>query len=315
MTQTLAAAGSEKVLIIRHGALGDVLRSEGAIRDIRVHHPVASIAILTTDPFRKIFERCPWIDRVLIDPRAPRLRIDKYVGVIAMLRRENFDFIYDLQNSRRTLSYCRWIKSRWSRKDERFLQELQKRTGPLTVLERVTRQLVDAGIDPVHTLNPDVHWLAEDMDALLAGAGLKPGFVFLVPGSSPRHLLKRWPFYRELAVALSSEGFDVATAPGPDEIDLCRALPATTLLEGDKPLDIFQLAGVLQRAGFVVGNDTGPMHMAAYLGVKGLALFGPHTRPITTGLDWFFDIIEAEDLARLPWEEVFSATKAALAIR
>ena len=314
MTQPSAVTESEKVLIIRHGAFGDVLQSEGAIRDIRGHHPAASIAVLTTRPFRKIFERCPWVDRVLIDPRAPRIRIDKYFDVIAMLRREKFDVVYDLQNSHRTLSYRRWIGGRWSQKNEQFLQSLQERTGRLAVLERVKIQLNQSGIDAAHTLEPDIHWLADDMDALLADAGLKPGFVFLIPGSSSKHLHKRWPFYGELAGALLAEGFDVASAPGPDEIELCRALPATLLLDKDKPLDFFQLAGVLRRARFVIGNDTGPMHMAAYLGAKGLALFGPHTQAHSTGLDSFMDIIEVKNLADLPWQEVFRTTKAALAV-
>lgn len=314
MTQPSAETKSEKVLVIRHGAFGDVLQSDGAIWDIRNRHPTASIAVLTTSPFRKIFERCPWVDRVLIDPRAPRIRLDKYFGVILTLRREGFDFVYDLQNSRRTLSYRKWIKARWSQKNEQFFQELQKKTGPLAALERNRIQLVQAGVEAAYALRPDIHWLAEDMDGLLAEAGLKPGFILLIPGSSSRRLNKRWPYFDKLAAALAAEGFAVATAPGPDEIDLCRALPATLLLKDDKPLDFFQLAGVIQRAGFVVGNDTGPTHMAAYLGIKGLALFGPHSQARATGLDLFLKVIEVGDLADLSWQDVLRATKAALAV-
>lgn len=307
-------ATRQNVLIIRLGAFGDALQSEGAIRDIRAHHPGAALTVLTTRPFERIFEKCPWIDRILIDPRAPRVRIDLYLRLIATLRRQRFDFIYDLQNSGRTLSYRRWIGSRWSQKDERLLQQRQSQIGGrLSILERLKIQLEEAGVTAAHTLKPDVRWMAADVEALLERAGLTGDFILLVPGSSSKHRHKRWPYYAELAAALSSDGHAVATAPGPDEIDLCRALPAKLLLDGGAPLDYFQLAGVLRRARFVVGNDTGPTHMAAYLGVKGLALFGPHAEPRATGLDSFLQIIEADDLRRLSWREVFEATKAALA--
>jgi ADP-heptose:LPS heptosyltransferase len=314
MTQPSVETKPEKVLIIRLGAFGDVLQSEGAIHDIRAHHPGASIAILTTPPFDKIFVRCPWIDRVLIDPRAPRIRVDRYLALIAAMRREGFDFIYDLQNSRRTLSYRRWIRSRWSQKDERQLQERQSLIGRrLSILERLGIQLEQAGVAPAHTRTPDVSWMAVDVSALLESAGIVGDFVLLIPGSSSKHRDKRWPYYAELAAALLSRGLTVATAPGPDEIDLCRALPGRLLLDGARPLDFFQLAGVLRRARFVIGNDTGPTHMAAYLGAKGLALFGPHVEARATSLDSFLEIIEARDLTELSWRDVFETTMAALA--
>lgn len=315
MTQSSAKTKSEKVLIIRLGAFGDVLQSDGAIRDIWAHHPGASIAVLTTRPFDKIFEKCPWVDRILIDPRAPRIRIDQYLRVITTARREKFDFIYDLQNSRRTLSYRKWIGSCWCQKNESHLQDVQTKIGRrLSVLERVKIQLEQAGVNAAHTLQPDISWMADDAEALLKSAGIDSDFVFLIPGSSSKHLHKRWPYYAELAAALLAEGFEVATAPGPDEVDLCRALPAKLLLDNGKPLDFFQLAGVLRRAQFVIGNDTGPTHMAAYLGAKGLALFGPHTQARATGLDSFLKVIEVKNLSYLSWRQVFDATKIALRI-
>jgi ADP-heptose:LPS heptosyltransferase len=51
-------------------------------------------------------------------------------------------------------------------------------------------------------------------------------------------------------------------------------MPGTMLTGPGEFLDFFQLAGVLRRAAFVVGNDSGPTHMAAHLGTPGVALFG-----------------------------------------
>jgi ADP-heptose:LPS heptosyltransferase len=314
MTPPSVETKPEKVLIIRLGAFGDILQSDGAIRDIRNRHPTASISVLTTSPFRKIFDRCPSIDRILIDPRAPRFRLDKFIALMLTLRGESFDFIYDLQNSRRTLSYRKWIKARWSQKDEAYFRQLQAKTGQLSVLERNRIQLAQAGVETVHALRPDIHWLADNMDELLAEAGLRPGFIFLIPGSSSRHHDRRWPYFSELATALQAEGFSVATAPGPDEIELSRALPAKLLLKDGKPLNYFQLAGVIQRAGLIIGNNTGPTHMAAYLGIRGVALFGRHSPAPGTGLDAFLKVFDVHELGDLPWQEVFAAAKAGLGV-
>ena len=92
-------------------------------------------------------------------------------------------------------------------------------------------------------------------------------------------------------------------------------MPATLLLKDGKPLDVFQLAGVIRRAGFVIGNDTGPMHMAAYLGVDGLALFGPRSRARAIGLDMFLKVIEVGDLRELSRRDVVRAANAALGVQ
>jgi ADP-heptose:LPS heptosyltransferase len=297
----------KKILIIRLGAFGDILQAEGAIHDIRNHHPDDQITILTTSPYRKIFERCPWIDRILIDPRAPRHHIFALLRTRKMLRDEYFDIIYDLQNSGRTLMYRAWLDATWSQKDEDYNLEIARRRGrKLAILERIGLQLEQAGISLNHTLKPDVSWMADNVEDLLTVDQLDKGFILLNPGSSARHIQKRWPYYFELAQALMDKGLRVITAPGPDEIELCRSLPCPALFDGGKPLSFFRLAGLLKRANYVIGNDTGPTHLAAYLGVRGLALYGSHTSARATGLDAFLDIIEVSDLSDLKVERVLS---------
>lgn len=71
-------------------------------------------------------------------------------------------------------------------------------------------------------------------------------------------------------------------------------------------LDYFQLAGVLQKAAFVIGNDTGPTHMGAHLMLRGLGLFGGHNTTESTGIQHSnFSWIEVEDLKNLTLEMVW----------
>lgn len=66
---------TEKILVIKLGAFGDVVQADGALRDIRAFHDDAEIILLTPPPFRKLMSQCPHVDRVLTDSRAPFWRI------------------------------------------------------------------------------------------------------------------------------------------------------------------------------------------------------------------------------------------------
>ena len=119
-------------------------------------------------------------------------------------------------------------------------------------------------------------------------------------------LEKRWPHFSELAERIMHRGHLPVTVPGPGEMDLCRSIPGITITNDGNCLDIFQLAGVLSQAQFVVGNDTGPTHMAAHLNRPGLALFGQHTSASSTGIQHTrFSWLEKADLSLLPVDEVW----------
>ena len=96
-------------------------------------------------------------------------------------------------------------------------------------------------------------------------------------------------------------------APSPNEIEESKKISARTILKGDKALTITQLAGLIDKAQFIISNDTGPAHMAAHLGAKGVTLFGHHTTPkkVSIETDKFKAIIK-DDLKELSAEEVYS---------
>ena len=106
---------------------------------------------------------------------------------------------------------------------------------------------------------------------------------------------------------LLDSGFQVVTVPGPDEMDLCRCIHGEMLLNDDGSfLDIFKLAGVLKKASFIIGNDTGPTHIAVHMQRPGLALFSNHVPPTFTGIQYGrFDWIEQPNLKDLPVSEVW----------
>ena len=300
-----------RILVIKHGAFGDVVQCDGALRDIRLDAADAEISVLTTPAFQRIFKRCPHVDRVIIDPRAPRWRLDLMHGLRSVLRAEKFDMVFDLQNSARTSSYFKWFLNdvKWSGTAPGCSHpHLAPCPKDIHAIERMADQLKDAGLTVHHTRNPDLSWMADDVQPILADAAVSRPYVVLIAGSSQRHPQKRWPHYAQLASRLIDQGYHIVTVPGPDELATADAMPGKVLKGPRGYLNWFELAGVLQGAAFAVGNDTGPSHLASHLGVPGLALFGPHTTAERTGIKRpNFGVIEVGDLSELPVDRVMSA--------
>ncbi|MBO6633754.1 glycosyltransferase family 9 protein [Parvibaculum sp.] len=303
------AADAKRILVIKHGAFGDVIQAEGALHDIRENHPDAHIAVLTMPAYRALLARCPYLDEVIVDERAPRWRLDRMAALRKQLRDQRFDMVYDLQNSKRTAFYYRWMLNdrRWSG-TARGCSHPHRAENPkkIRTLDRLAGQLEDAGLTIRHTRKPDVSWLADDVTALLEKAHVMRPYIVLVPGCSARHPQKRWPHYGALAEKLIDAGYTIVMAPGPDEMELARTIPGIRLTDTHGLLSWYELAGVFKRALFVVGNDTGPSHLAAHIGTQGLALFGNYSPAERTGIiRENFGVIEVEDLAALPVERVF----------
>jgi len=96
---------------------------------------------------------------------------------------------------------------------------------------------------------------------------------------------KCWPAksYGEVAKALTDRGMAVMVNYGPQEESLAQTVrEASDELARPVPCSVSQLIALTRRAGLFVGGDTGPMHLAAALGVPIVALFGP-TRPERNG--------------------------------
>jgi len=303
------------ILVIKLGALGDLVQADGALRDIREHHPGDHLIVMTTPTYQRYMERCPWVDEVFIDPRSSRFNLVEMMRLRRRLHRRKLHRIYDLQQVGRTRFYQRFLFPKiWWLGDAAGCSVYLKRDEDRScAADHFKLHLQLAGLNVRHTLKSDVSWLADESDQLLSAAALDPGFVVLIPGASLAHEDKRWPYFRELALYLREAGRQVVTIPGPDEIELCRSIPGKMLIPAAGYYDIFTLAGIAKKASFVIGNDTGPTHIAAHLGLPGMALFGQHTAPYTTGIQHTrFEVIERRSLAELSAEEVWLTVEATL---
>ncbi|MEM9110012.1 MAG: glycosyltransferase family 9 protein [Planctomycetota bacterium] len=276
------------ILIIKLGAFGDVLIAQETIRVIRDRHPDSHITAMTTPAYAYIMRRNPAINRTITVQRKHRLLFWHLLRARKAITQRQYDRVYDLQASSRTRLFRRWVRS-----------DVAWTDGIIPAL----------GEGVPWFSNNALGWLADPVEQLLADNHVDQPFILLVPGSSANNAYKRWPFYNELAERLSEAGYLCVTAPGPDEIEDCRAMQATMLMVRDedgraKPVSIPQLAGVAQKALYAIGNDTGPTHLAALIGTPGVALFGSFTSPQQVGIDQAWPVLQAEQLDQLTVQEV-----------
>ena len=99
-----------------------------------------------------------------------------------------------------------------------------------------------------------------------------------------------------MAIEFINRGYDVINIIGPDEIDLRKSLEGHIF----DSLEWGDLAGIIFNSSFVIGNDTGPSHIASCLKKPGIALFGPTTSATKSELArGAFNILESRDLRKL----------------
>ena len=302
------------ILIIKHGSLGDIAQASGAIQDISENHKDDQIYLLTTKPYFDLFKKNPFIHEVILDKRLPRYNLIYLYFLMRELKKHNFSKVFDLQNSSRTNFYKNilfpkgdktvWSSSITTLPNDKSKDEFDKSS----VLERFDHQLKDSGLDTSNTLKPDFNWASKDISEIKISYKIDK-YILLFPFCSPHLSIKKWPHYNKLIELISNrygDEYKIVTAPGPSEINNNKDINAIALLDNGRALDISQLTSLIKDSSFVVANDTGPAHIAAHVGAKGLTLFGKHTTAYKVSIERDnFKAIEVSDLNNLSAEKVF----------
>ncbi len=288
-------SGKGRILVIRLGALGDLVLCFQAFHEIRQAHPDAEIALLTMPAFAAFSGTMPWFDKVIIDDRPPSWRLDKWFGLMRRVRAFAPTRVYDLQGKfRQSILFALLggpLGPEWSGAAPLCSHpRLWPPKPDMHYVDFVAAQLRRADVPPKPAVG--LAWL----DASLDGLSLPARYAVLIPGCAPGREYKRWPaaHYAALADRLRDKGITcvaVGTKADAAAIDAIRVLaPHVADLSGRTSLH--QLASLARQSTSVIGNDTGPTHLAAAVGAPVLALMsdrvnmtwsaprGPRTRPL-----------------------------------
>ena len=306
------------ILIIKHGSLGDIAQACGAIQDISENHKNDEIYLMTTKPFVDLFKKNPLIKEVILDKRLSRFNVFYLYSLMRKLKKLKFSKVYDLQNSSRTNFYKKilfpnsdcntWSSSITTLPIENSKKEFDKQP----VLDRFDHQLKTSGVNTKNTLSPDFTWSCENIENIIWEFDLKK-YILLFPFCSPHLTAKKWPYFNELIKIIKNkhnDNYKILIAPGPNEIRESKQIDALCILNDGRALNISELSSLIKNSSFVIANDTGPAHMAAHLGAKGITLFGSHTTAHKVSIERKdFKPIQVNDLSKLSPEKVFEKIK------
>jgi ADP-heptose:LPS heptosyltransferase len=300
---------SNNILIIKHGALGDLIQITNALKSIRHKYPESKITLLTDIKFKFFSDRIIFIDEIIYENRPSFLRIDEWLTIILKIARRNFNIVFDLQNSDRTSVYYFFIrlfnsKVIWSgnRKGGKYKYH-PKNFESVPIKDRIKNQLALMNIEIYD--NPDISWMLNKNIINLPNND----FVILLPGSSLEHKHKRWPAekFAELANHLKERNIDSiilgqSHSEG-EELKKIKLLAPKIIDFSNQDLDC--LATTASKAIGAIGNDTGPTFIAAAVGCPITWLLSSHTDPnITQLLGSKVNTLKKDNISDITTDEV-----------
>jgi heptosyltransferase I len=304
-----------RLLVVRIGAMGDILHALPAVTALRLAHPNWEIGWVVEPRWRGLLAAptgglaasqaevrgagMPVADRLHFASTrewASQPLHPKTAASIGSLRKEllaaGYDAVLDLQGSIRSATIARLARIR------RVIGEAEPRERPARWL--FTERIVTHG---AHVIEQDIELanaVAGDelaftqaqlpvdpaaeawCDEMLASSGTRP-VALINPGAGWG--AKRWPVerYAKVARGLMERGFRILVNAGPSEEPMADVIVKETS-GGAIPLatSLDQLIAISRRIALCVAGDTGPLHLACALGRPVVGIYGP-TDPSRNG--------------------------------
>jgi heptosyltransferase-1 len=262
-----------RVLVVRLGAMGDVVHTLPAVASLKHSMPHSEITWVVESKWRALLQGNPYINRIIVFERGTMSGLK---SAWRELRRERFDLAVDFQGL---------IKS--------ALVAACARPERLYGFDaKCAREAPAAWFYSSRVHSESSHRVDKYLD-LAAGAGVtNPLKVFPLPPGIPEGRLprgefvlasplagwgsKQWPIehYAALAERLRRECGIPLVLNGPQPIRVAGTESHVSGIDG--------LIDATRRATAIVGVDSGPLHVAAAIGKPGVAIYGP-TDPAATG--------------------------------
>ena len=250
-----------KILIIKHGSLGDIVFALEAMFSIRNHFKKSNISLLNEKKFQKFFEKSNYFDEIILDNRGSLFNSLK---VLNILIKKKFDLVIDLQNSKRSSSYNFFLKyiskslinSNRSNANFKYIIKPKGMESPKTGLNN------QINLIGVKAILDDYKWLNTN-----TGINHFKDLVLIIPSTSVSGKHKQWPEknFIELCIRLESSGMKICLVGTKYDKKITKKIGdncknVLDLTEKSPPEIIFSIA---KNCELVVTNDTGPGHIAA----------------------------------------------------
>jgi ADP-heptose:LPS heptosyltransferase len=280
----------EKILIIKWGALGDIVMSTPAVRALREHFPGAKITILSNKLMKEILPR-GFLNDELILVKTKGGKIDepimKQLQLVRQLRKRNFDLVVNL---RWTSEYCAILgylsgaKQRVSSGPKNLMRLYTIKVGaPAGRYHEIHRNLdiVKALDIKVDNENPVVYISDRDQEFadnfFVRNSLEKTNVICVHPGASKP--VRAWMAerFREVTQRMAKQlNAQVVVTWGNNEEELAHQVAEGlgNVVVCDRTETIGSLAAIIKNSRLFFSNCTGPMNVAVAVGTPAIALLG-----------------------------------------
>jgi len=293
-----------RILIVKFLGLGSVLLATPLLRRLREAYPGAQITFLTFRSNAELVRRLSCVDEVVAVSRTSALGLLASVPrLLLQLRRERYDLALDLEFYSRLSNLVSWasgakrrvgffVRARWRGSlltdPVYFNSRLPYGRAVLALLQPLGLDDTDSQRLEAPELRPDESDAAQQRLVQL-GVPREGTVVVVNVNASDLCEERRWPGHRYARLV---ERFDGEIAPvarfvfigSAGEAPAVRRVldevaegPRAACLDLAGKTTLVELLVLLKRAAMVVTNDSGPLHVAAALGVPTVSLYGPET--------------------------------------
>ena len=279
----------KNILVVRTDRIGDVILTVPALRALRQAYPEARLTVLLRPLTRELVEGLDCVDAVLCDDRQQRHRgAWGYARLVRSLARQHFDLAVNFHTKKRTnlLCYLAGIPRRLGYKNEKWGFLL---TDPVYD-DRPQGNKHEAAycLDLLQSLgikSQDLH-----LDLPVSPAGERWADTFLETSRKQEtgpwiavHMqsscpTKQWPanFFAELLRILQEKyqaNFIIIGAKARQDNAAAASFSELPSVDARGQTGIAQLISLLRRCRMLISNDSGPVHMAAALGIPVVSIF------------------------------------------
>jgi heptosyltransferase-1 len=287
----------KNVLIVKPSSLGDVVRATPIVEGLHHRYPGAMIHWLVRPDCAEVLRDLPHLTGIIEFDRRNLGRLGRswratadFVKLVSLLREKHFDIVLDMQGLFRS-AFLSWLTRAGicvgfanAREGASFFYthkiSIEQKEHIVESLWRFADALGFGEQEKTAAL-PVSRTACDSAKALLARHNLAPNqyVLFLVGGTE---VSKRWPAerYGELA-SLISKTYDlpvVLVGAGSTEAELAAQVEVTcngNVVNLVDKTTLSQVMAILQQAKLTIGNDSGPLHIAATFSVPLISLYGP----------------------------------------
>ncbi|MCD4817263.1 MAG: lipopolysaccharide heptosyltransferase II [Candidatus Cloacimonetes bacterium] len=261
-----------KILIIRLSSLGDIVLTQPIVANFRRLFPKAEIDYLTKPIFKPIVEAFGDIDQIFFWSKHEKLRL------INNLASRKYDLVVDLHSKLNTtlIKYLIFPSKIVTYQKKHFLRWL--------ITKKLTSKTIDSTLDLYSSVFDKMNLEFIKNNPILSSQKITREFpknlkvITIFPGAT--HQTKRFPDHKyiDLIKKISCKiECKIILLGSKQESELSEKIHQATLKISENKcgnFDLTELIAFLTGIDLMISNDSGPMHIAAALNKKQIAIFG-----------------------------------------